>query len=214
MIVAPSVLSLDYSKMSEQVNLLNQSEAQWLHFDVMDGNFVPNLSFGPDILKAFKKMTPLYLDVHLMVKDPDFFSSVFIDAGADCITFHYEAMDNDEEVVKLIKKIKEKNCQVGISIKPKTEVSSIMKFLPLLDLVLVMSVEPGFGGQLFMENSLLKIKKLKESITEMNLTVKVEVDGGINQETAQQCKVAGADVVVAGSYIFKQDIITAVKSLC
>ncbi|MFV0479077.1 MAG: ribulose-phosphate 3-epimerase [Anaerorhabdus sp.] len=214
MIIAPSVLSLDYSRFNEQLDLIHQSKATWLHFDVMDGHFVPNLTFGPDILKAFKKSSSLFLDVHLMVSDPVMFSSVFIEAGADCITFHYEALKSDEEIVELIHKIKEKNCKVGMSIKPKTSTDVLTPILPLIDLVLVMSVEPGFGGQPFMTESLERIKALKNKINELGCKTQIEVDGGINKETGKYCAEAGADILVAGSYIFKQDIIEAVESLC
>lgn len=214
MIIAPSVLSLDYSRFNEQLDFIHQSKATWLHFDVMDGHFVPNLTFGPDILKAFKKSSSLFLDVHLMVSNPVMFSSIFIEAGADCITFHYEALSSDEEIVELIHKIKEKNCMVGMSIKPKTSIDLLTPFLPLIDLVLVMSVEPGFGGQSFMEESLERIKALKNKINQLGCATKIEVDGGINKETGKYCAEAGADILVAGSYIFKQDIIEAVESLC
>lgn len=214
MIIAPSVLSMDYSQMEKQMKFLNQSKAEWLHFDVMDGHFVPNLTFGPNILNGFRKMTDLFLDVHLMVEDPTFFSTPFIEAGADAITFHYESMKGEDEIFALIQKIKNHHCQVGMSIKPNTPLDVLSPFLSQLDLVLIMSVEPGFGGQAFISSALTKISQLKSKIDHEKLTLKIEVDGGINAETAKLCKEAGADVLVAGSYIFKQDIQKAVDSLC
>ena len=213
MIVAPSVLSLDYSRLNEQMEEVNASQAKWLHFDVMDGHFVPNLTFGPDILKGYKKITDLYLDAHLMVTDPTFFSDVFIDAGADHITFHYEVFDNVEEIKKLAQHIHERGKTVGLSIKPKTDINVLKDFLNDFDLFLIMSVEPGFGGQAFIEESVERIKTLRTWLNEENLTTHIQVDGGINAETGKRCKEAGADVLVAGSYIFKHDIKEAVDSL-
>ncbi len=214
MIVAPSILSLDYSQMEKQVKELNESKATWLHFDVMDGHFVPNLTFGPDILKGYRKMTPLLLDVHIMVDNPVFFADVFMDAGAEVITFHIEALDTIEECIQLAQHIRSRGVKAGISIKPKTDISLIKDLLTEIDLVLVMSVEPGFGGQSFIAESLERIQTLKKWINEKNLDVLIEVDGGINQETGKLCKDAGADVLVAGSYVFKNNIKEAVESLC
>lgn len=214
MIISPSVLSLDFTKINEQTEELNQSKAEWLHFDVMDGHFVPNLTFGPDILKAFRKLSPLFLDVHIMVSDPLFFADVFIDAGAEMITYHYEACKDVEECLNIAKHIHERGVKAGISIKPNTDVDVLKDIVGEFDLVLVMSVEPGFGGQSFMMSAIDKIKSLKQMIQDNQYTTLIQVDGGINQDTAKLCKDAGVDVLVAGSYVFKNNIEKAVESLC
>ena len=216
MIISPSVLSLDYSDTKSQIDMLRNSKATWLHFDVMDGHFVPNISFGPDILKAFKKSIDLFMDVHIMVSDPIYYSKIFIEAGAQMLTFHYEAID-EKDILALVKDIKKSNCQAGISIKPKTPVEKIIPYLKdidLVDMVLVMSVNPGFGGQKFDESALDKIKFLADYKKEHQLDYLIEVDGGINDKTARLCKEKGVEVLVAGSYIFKNDIVKAVDSLC
>jgi len=214
MVIAPSVLSIDFNKFKEQLELVNQSKATWIHFDVMDGHFVPNLTFGPDILKAVKRSSDLFLDVHLMVKDPRRFIKMFVEAGAHQITFHLEAMEHENDAIKLIKYIHEMGCKVGISIKPNTPIESIDLFVEHVDLILIMSVEPGFGGQSFMMDATKRIAYTKKKIIESNRDVLIQVDGGINDKTIKYVKEAGVDVVVAGSYIFNNDILKAIESLC
>lgn len=217
MILAPSVLSLDYSKFSETLELLNEN-AKFLHFDVMDGHFVPNLSFGPGILKAFRKNSSLFLDVHLMVDNPFDIADSFIMAGADSITFHIEALNNDtKEAVNFIKKIKSNYLKVGVSIKPNTPVKLIEPLLPFVDLVLVMSVEPGFGGQEFIPKAYDKISYLSKYREESNLKYLIEVDGGVNEKNASELVKRGTNILVAGSYIFNGDIksnIDRITNIC
>lgn len=210
MIIAPSVLSMEFIKMKTQLEAIESSKATWLHFDVMDGHFVPNLSFGPDLLRQFKQQSTLFMDVHIMVSDPHFFAPLFIEAGADMVTFHLEATNHIEAVIQLIRS---KGKKVGLSLKPKTDIRSVFPYLKDLDCVLIMSVEPGFGGQAFIQDSVGKIQRLKEEIQKQGLNTLIEVDGGINASTAKLVLDAGADVLVAGSYIFKQDIHQAVDSL-
>lgn len=213
MIIAPSVLSLDYSKFDEQVKILNDN-CKWLHFDVMDGHFVPNLSFGPDILKSFRRNSSLYLDVHIMVSDPFYFSNVFINNGADGITFHFEAVGEDIDKCRtLIRNIKSNYVKCGVSIKPNTNVEKIIPLLNEVDLILIMSVEPGFGGQSFIESSYDKIAFLDKYRKDNNLQYLIEVDGGINDRNAHQLAEAGCDVLVAGSYLFNGDILNNLEKL-
>lgn len=215
LIIAPSVLSMDYTKMLEQLRALEKSGAKWIHYDVMDGHFVSNLSFGPDILKQFKKSTDLFLDVHLMVSDPVYFADVFEKAGADLIVFHTEALDNDPRRVEdLLDSIHAKGLKAGFSIKPDTPVEPFLDLLNKSDVVLVMSVYPGYGGQSFIADVLDKVRTLKEARKTRNPDCRIEIDGGINAETAKEAKEAGVDTLVAGSYIFKNDIEQAVESLC
>ena len=210
-IISPSIL---FTQLNTQMEAVNASQAQWLHYDVMDGHFVPNLTFGPDILKAFRKLTDCELDVHLMITDPETYAPVFIEAGAQWLTFHYEAMENAEVCRKLAKQLRQWGVKPGISIKPKTPVEVLKDLWQDFDLVLVMSVEPGFGGQQFDPSALEKIAQLRAWAQAENADLRIEVDGGINAETGKLCKQAGADVLVAGSYIFKNNIVDAVDSLC
>lgn len=210
--VAPSVLSLDFTKFNEQMELVNK-HADWVHFDVMDGHFVPNLSYGPKIMTDIKKVSNLFCDVHIMVSNPKDVATWFMDADADLITFHIEATEDLEEAKEIIEYIKGRDTQVGISIKPKTPVADIEPLLADLDLVLVMSVEPGFGGQSFMPEVLDKVKELKELREENDYKYLIEIDGGINGETGSLAREAGCDVLVAGSYVFNGDIEAMIKSL-
>lgn len=213
MIIAPSLLSMDFTQTLKQLNEIKESQATWLHFDVMDGHFVPNLSFGPDICKQVRKHSDLFMDVHIMVSDPSYFSDVFIEAGADLITFHLEACQSEEEVLSIIKKIHDKGIKVGLTIKPATDVKDLLPFMDKIDLVLIMSVNPGYGGQSFIPSALDKIAFLRQYIDENKLSCLIEVDGGINAETAQWVLDAGVDVLVAGSYIFKNDIKETINTL-
>lgn len=210
--IAPSVLALDFTKIHEQMTEINKY-ADWIHFDVMDGHFVPNISYGPIILDNIKKVSPLFMDVHLMVEKPKQFADWFIASGADLITFHIEAVADIDEAKALIQHIKAQDVQVGISVKPNTDVQAIEALLNELDLVLVMSVEPGFGGQVFMEDMLKKVEQLKALRTQHDYTYVIEIDGGINDVTAKKAVEAGVDVLVAGSYVFGDDIKGKIDSL-
>lgn len=203
--VAPSVLSANFAELKKNLDSIKECGADWIHYDVMDGHFVPNISFGYSILKDVSKVTNLFLDVHLMISEPQKYVDEFIKSGANLIVFHIETMENKEDTLALIHHIKENNVQVGISIKPNTPVDAIQDYLSLLDVVLVMSVEPGFGGQSFKEIVLDKIKDLASRRKDNNYNYLIEVDGGINESTGKQCKEAGVDVLVAGSYVFNSE---------
>lgn len=213
LVIAPSILSLDYARTSEQLKELNESNAKWMHFDVMDGHFVPNLTFGPDILKGFKACTDMFMDVHIMVDQPDMMADIFAKAGADMITFHLEAVKDMDACIALCKNIRKAGVMVGVSVKPNTAVEPLLPYLSEMDLVLIMSVEPGFGGQSFMEDTLDKVRILRKEIETRGLDTRIEIDGGINEETATMAVEAGCDTLVAGSYVFKQDIKEAVNRL-
>lgn len=210
-ILAPSILNCDLSNIQQEVTKLIEAKVDWLHFDVCDGHFVNNISFGPSFLKSISSYCSLYKDVHLMISNPSKYVPIFVECGANSITFHLETTD---EPLKIIEQIKVLNCRCGLAIKPGTNVQEIIPFLPLLDLVLVMSVEPGFGGQSFIESTFNKIKELKDHIVRNNYNVLIEVDGGINNQNSQKIKMAGADVLVVGSYLFKSsNLEAAVMSL-
>ena len=206
LVIAPSILSLDFAGVEEQLKELNSSHAKWLHFDVMDGHFVPNLTFGPDILKGFKKAVDMVMDVHIMVSDPVFFADVFAKAGADIITFHLEAVEDIGACIRLCRHIRSLGVKVGVSVKPKTSPEVLLPYLQEMDMVLVMSVEPGFGGQSFMEAMLDKVRLLRKEIDAKGYATRIQIDGGINEETGKLAVEAGCDVLVAGSYVFKGDI--------
>jgi len=200
MIIAPSILSADFGNLERSIETVKS--AQWLHVDVMDGHFVPNISIGPVVIKGLRTYTDQILDTHLMISDPAKYALDFIKAGSDRITFHIEATNDPMAVIKLIR---EHGAKVGLSLKPNTKISAISNLIPFIDQVLVMSVEPGFGGREFMTNSLDKIRELDTLRKKLNIHLLIVVDGGINEKTAALCKENGADVLVAGSYIFKSD---------
>lgn len=203
--IAPSLLAANFANLQKEISEIEKGGASWIHYDVMDGHFVPNISFGYSILKDISKVTDLYLDVHLMISHPKQYVDEFIKAGASLIVFHIEAMDNEKETRELIQYIKEQGIEVGISIKPKTAVDTIYPFIADLDVVLVMSVEPGFGGQAFNPAAADKIKALDTYRKENDYHCLIEVDGGINAQTAIPCKEAGVDILVAGSSIFNTE---------
>lgn len=211
--ISPSILSADFKNLERDILAVESCGAEYLHFDVMDGKFVNNISFGVPVLKSISNSHNMVNDVHIMIAEPLKYAKAFLDAGADILTFHYEACSNDEEINQLIEVIHSCNKKVGISIKPNTPVDVLIPFLNQIDLVLIMSVEPGFGGQEFIPNSVEKIKYLRHYIDENNLDVLIEVDGGINDKTAQFVIEAGVDILVAGSYIFKGDIRKNINSL-
>jgi ribulose-phosphate 3-epimerase len=201
-IIAPSILSADFSKLGTEIEMINKSEAQWIHVDIMDGMFVPNITFGPWIVRTLKKITDKVLDVHLMVEKPDRFFEDFRNAGADILTVHYEACTH---LHRSIQKIKSLGMKAGVSVNPHTGVNFLEDILPYVDLVLIMSVNPGFGGQKFIESSYRKIEKLKALITNKNLSTLIEVDGGVSIDNAEKLIFAGAEVLVSGNAIFKSE---------
>jgi len=208
-LIAPSLLAADFLHLADAVQLINESQADWFHLDVMDGRFVPNISFGMPIISAVKKLCTKPLDVHLMIVEPEKYISQFRDAGADVITVHYETCPH---LHRTIQQIKATGAKAGVALNPHTSVDLLDDVLESLDLVLIMSVNPGFGGQKFIYQTIPKIKKLQEKIITRNLSTIIEVDGGIGLQNAESVLQAGARVLVAGSSVFKSDNPTDVIS--
>ena len=199
--ISPSILSADFSKLGEEILALEKAGADYIHIDVMDGHFVPNITIGPEVIKRLRPVTKLVFDVHLMISPVNNFIKDFADAGADIITFHPEATKNVSETISLIKKLGKK---VGISLKPKSQIDLIKDHLNRIDLILIMSVEPGFGGQKFMPDVLDKMKKCRNLINERKLNIDIEIHGGINSENSKKAKEFGANILVSGSTVFKE----------
>ncbi|KXO17049.1 ribulose-phosphate 3-epimerase [Peptoniphilus sp. GNH] len=200
--LSPSILSCDFTKLNEEIDLLNRNKVDYIHLDIMDGLYVPNISFGPCVIEQVRKITDIALDVHLMIQKPEALIDEFIKAGADIITFHPDATTHPH---RLIGYIKSKGVKVGLALNPHQRVEDLEYLIDELDLVLIMSVNPGFGGQSFIESSIEKIKKLRNEIDKRKLKTLIEVDGGIKRENAKRVLDAGADIVVIGSGIFAKE---------
>jgi len=203
--VSASLLAADFSQLAREVKMVEEAGADLLHLDIMDGCFVDNISFGPEIVKSLRGKTNLPFDTHLMIENPQKYIKEFAEAGSKIITFHLEAIKNPKKVVKIIKSIKKLGCSVGISLKPQTPISLVRPFLKNIDLVLIMTVNPGFGGQEFLSFTLSKLRDLRKIISRKRFRIALEVDGGINQETAEMAVSAGATILVAGTYLFKSE---------
>jgi len=201
-LIAPSVLSADFGNLERDIEMLNQSQADWIHVDIMDGVFVPNISFGTPILKTIKKLTKKTIDVHLMIVQPERYVKTFADLGADILTVHYEASTH---LHRTLQQIKSEGIKVGVAVNPHTNVNLLEDCIRDIDLVCIMSVNPGFGGQIFIENTYKKIRQLKKIIIENKAQTLIEVDGGVTSQNAKQLVQSGADVLVAGSFVFNSE---------
>ncbi|SEA48725.1 ribulose-phosphate 3-epimerase [Bizionia paragorgiae] len=201
-LIAPSVLAADFGNLQRDIEMINSSDADWFHIDIMDGVFVPNISYGMPVLKAITKHATKTIDVHLMIVDPDRYIKSFADLGSDILTVHYEACTH---LHRTIQAIKDAGMKAGVALNPHTNINVLEDTINAIDLVLVMSVNPGFGGQSFIENTFNKVKDLKKLIERKNAKTLIEVDGGVTNKNAKQLVDAGADALVAGSYVFKSD---------
>ena len=204
-IISPSILGGSFANMQDTIKLIDRSKAEYIHFDVMDGDFVPNLTFGPQFISNVRSFSKKKFDVHLMINRVGKFLDDYIKAGADVITFHLEI---DEDINELIIKIKNNNIKCGIAIKPATPWEDLKPYLDNIDQIIIMTVEPGFGGQKFMDNQLSKIIQLKKYLVDNQYSIDLEIDGGVNFETGKKCIDAGANILVAGSFLFKQEDLT------